>query len=238
MLKEKLSGRFPDAQVFMDLDSIEAGQDFAEVIGQAVRSCAVLVALIGPEWATLTDEQGQRRLDASGDYVRFEIRTALEREVRVIPVLVGGAKPLRPEQLPKRLHKLARLHAHTLSLDHYEYDTTRLLDLIQRLLDEASRARTVVRQPVFTLDSPLSALNSPLSELFAANPAAPGRNERARADRLFDDAERLARSITSDFTKPSALCGIAKALAATDPSRAIRLIAEAERSINVLPWPI
>ncbi len=40
MLKEKLSGHFPDAQVFMDLDSIEAGVDFAEVIGQAVRSCA------------------------------------------------------------------------------------------------------------------------------------------------------------------------------------------------------
>jgi hypothetical protein len=50
LLKERLSGRFPNAHVFMDLDSIEPGQDFAETIGQAVRSCAVLVALIGPQW--------------------------------------------------------------------------------------------------------------------------------------------------------------------------------------------
>jgi len=79
----------------MDLDSIEAGVDFAEVIRERVHSCAVLVALIGPQWATLTDEEGHRRLDAPHDYVRFEVQAALERGVRVIPVLVHGARPLR-----------------------------------------------------------------------------------------------------------------------------------------------
>ena len=44
----------------MDLDSIEAGLDFAEVIREAVDSCAVLVALIGRQWATLADEEGRR----------------------------------------------------------------------------------------------------------------------------------------------------------------------------------
>ena len=33
LLKFQLRERFPDARVFMDLDSIEAGQDFAEVTG-------------------------------------------------------------------------------------------------------------------------------------------------------------------------------------------------------------
>src|SRR5580704_5968758 len=63
LLQFQLRERFPDAQVFMDLDSIEAGLDFAEVIRGAVGSCAVLVALIGRQWAALTDEQGRRRLD-------------------------------------------------------------------------------------------------------------------------------------------------------------------------------
>jgi hypothetical protein len=76
--------------VFMDLDSIEAGLDFAQVITEAVDSCAVLVALIGRQWATLADEGGRRRLDDPDDFVRFEVRTALERGVRVIPVLVDG----------------------------------------------------------------------------------------------------------------------------------------------------
>ena len=78
LLQFQLSERFPDARVFMDLDSIEPGLDFAEVIREAVDSCAVLVALIGRQWATLADEQGRRRLDDPDDYVRFEVQTALE----------------------------------------------------------------------------------------------------------------------------------------------------------------
>lgn len=107
----QLSQRIPDALIFMDLDSIEPGMDFAEVIDQAVNASAVLVALIGRQWATLTDEHGIRRLDNPDDYVRFELKTALQRGVRVIPVLIDGAKPLRQQDLPAELHKLARLNA-------------------------------------------------------------------------------------------------------------------------------
>lgn len=134
LLKIKLSERFPDTQVFMDLDSIEAGLDFAEVIESAVHSCAVLVALIGRDWLTLTDEDGHRRLDNPDDYVRFEIRTALGRRVRVIPVLVDGAKAPRQHQLSADLCKLARLNALEMSYGRYEYDETRLIAVIQRVL--------------------------------------------------------------------------------------------------------
>jgi hypothetical protein len=41
LLQVELRERIPDARVFMDLDSIEAGLDFAEVIAEAVDSCAV-----------------------------------------------------------------------------------------------------------------------------------------------------------------------------------------------------
>jgi TIR domain len=133
-LKVQLSQRLPDALIFMDLDSIEPGQDFAEIIEDAVNSCAVLVALIGRQWTTLTDEDGVRRLDNPDDYVRFEVKTALQRGVRVIPVLIDGAKPLRQQELPPELHKLARLNAHKLSYDRYPDDSDRLLDLIQRVL--------------------------------------------------------------------------------------------------------
>src|SRR4249920_1648815 len=57
LLKSELSERIPDARVFMDLDSIEPGLDFAEAIQEAVDSCTVLVALIGPQWVTLADEE-------------------------------------------------------------------------------------------------------------------------------------------------------------------------------------
>jgi thioredoxin len=121
----------------MDLDSIEAGLDFAEVIREAVNSCAVLIALIGRQWATLSDEEGPR-LDNPDDFVRFEVQAALERGVRVIPVLVDDARPLRQQQLPSELQKLARLNALELSYGRYEYDADKLLNLIQRVLAEAS----------------------------------------------------------------------------------------------------
>jgi TIR domain len=134
LLKEHLSERFPGTPVFMDLDSIEAGLDFAEVIRDAVNSCLVLVALIGSRWVTVADEQGRRRIEDPGDYVRFEIRTALERGVRVIPVLADGAKPLKQPQLPPDLGKLARLSALELSYDRLDYDETRLAAVIDKIL--------------------------------------------------------------------------------------------------------
>lgn len=60
LLQFQLRERIPDAPVFMDMDSIEPGLDFAEVIREAVDGCKVLVALIGCQWATLADEEGRR----------------------------------------------------------------------------------------------------------------------------------------------------------------------------------
>jgi hypothetical protein len=138
LLQIELRERMPTAQVFMDVDSIDAGLDFAKVIAEAIDSCAVLLALIGRQWATITDDEGRRRLDDPDDLVRFEVQAALERGVRVIPVLVDGARPLRRQQLPHELSTLARLNAFDLSYERYQYDAERLLGLIQRVLSGGS----------------------------------------------------------------------------------------------------
>jgi hypothetical protein len=133
LLQVQLSERFPGARVFMDLDSIEAGLDFADVIRDAITSCRVMLALIGREWTTLADEEGRRRLDDHDDYVRYEIRTALRRGMRVIPVLVDGARPVRHQQLPADLRRLARLNALEMSYDRYQYDADRLIAIIEKV---------------------------------------------------------------------------------------------------------
>lgn len=135
LVQIKLGERFPNAPVFVDLDSIEAGADFAEAIKSGVDSCAVLIALVGAKWLTITNEDGRRRLDDPDDYVRYEIRTALERGVRVIPVLADGAKAPRQQQLPDDLQRLARLNALEMSYARLDYDATRLMDAIQRVLE-------------------------------------------------------------------------------------------------------
>ena len=77
-LYDRLAAHLGEDQVFMDVDTIAPGVDFAEVITQAVRSCEALLAVIGPHWLTATDQDGRRRLDDPHDLVRLEVAAALE----------------------------------------------------------------------------------------------------------------------------------------------------------------
>src|SRR4029077_18624727 len=104
-------------QVFKDVDSIQLGDDFVEKITSAVGSCDVLLALIGDRWLTITDQDGQRRIDDDNDFVRLEIEAALTRNVRVIPILVEGAHMPRAADLPPSMARLIRRQALTLNPD-------------------------------------------------------------------------------------------------------------------------
>src|SRR5437762_10003422 len=77
-LYDRLSGHFGHGQVFKDIDSIQLGDDFVEVITRAVGSCDVLLALIGNEWPTMTDEHGRRdrkstRLNSSHRCISYAV---------------------------------------------------------------------------------------------------------------------------------------------------------------------
>jgi len=140
-LYEHLVERFGRDQVFKDVDSIELGDDFAEVIGNAVGTCDVLLALIGRQWLTITDEAGNRRLDDPNDFVRLEIEAALKRKVRVIPILVGNARMPRAEQMPTSLARLVRRQALELSPNRFQSDTGRLLRAVDKTLAQAQAQR-------------------------------------------------------------------------------------------------
>ena len=90
-LFDRLSAHFGADRVFMDVSTIEPGEDFVDAIQRTVAACDVQVVLIGRRWLTVTDMNGWPRLENSEDFVRLEISAALERQIRVIPVLVGGA---------------------------------------------------------------------------------------------------------------------------------------------------
>ncbi|HEY1345771.1 MAG TPA: toll/interleukin-1 receptor domain-containing protein, partial [Streptosporangiaceae bacterium] len=51
-LFDRLTEHFGPGQVFKDVDSIQLGDDFVEVITAAVGSCDVLLAVIGNQWLT------------------------------------------------------------------------------------------------------------------------------------------------------------------------------------------
>lgn len=88
-------------EVFVDVDSIEFGVDFREVIATEVGKCDILLAVMGTTWATAVDASGARRLDLADDLVRIEVESALHRGIRVenfrqdILRLIEAVKKLR-----------------------------------------------------------------------------------------------------------------------------------------------
>ncbi|WP_263350177.1 toll/interleukin-1 receptor domain-containing protein [Acidicapsa acidisoli] len=105
-LFDDLVRAYGDDSVFMDVAGIEPGLDFRKAIDANVSSCGVLLAVIGPSWASVTDSSGNHRINDSNDFVRLEIASALARSIPVIPVLVHGAKMPALDQLPDDLKDL------------------------------------------------------------------------------------------------------------------------------------
>lgn len=147
-LYERLSSHLGDDQVFKDVDSIELGDDFVQVINGAVGSCDVLLALIGDRWLTISDKDGNRRLDNPKDFVRLEIEAALRRRVRVIPILLGSAEMPTREELPPSLSRLTRRQAMRLTPSRFEADIGRLLQVLDKTLleEQAERAAKLEAQ--------------------------------------------------------------------------------------------
>jgi hypothetical protein len=147
-LAERLAGHYGRPQVVKDVDSIQLGNDFAEVIAAAVTSCDALVALIGHQWLAA----------AAGpdDFVRVEIESALTRGIRVIPVLVDGARMPTAAELPPGLAMLAQQPPLSLGAANPEGDVSRLTQVLDQTMAarsarwQATQAGQAQNQPTVT----------------------------------------------------------------------------------------
>jgi hypothetical protein len=107
-LFDRLSGYFGPDSIAMDVDTLISGMDYREEISKIISKCQVFLAVIGPQWTSLTDDAGQRRLDNPDDQLRIEVATAIQRGTTVIPILIHGAQMPGPEELPADIRSLAK----------------------------------------------------------------------------------------------------------------------------------
>ena len=210
-LYDRLADQFGESQVFIDVDTIEPGVDFAEEIFRAVAACNVLLAIIGPTWLTAADERDTRRLNDPDDIVRLEIQAALTRGIRVIPILVEGAVMPTRDDLPDSLADLARRNALLIRHESFRSDAGRLVAAIERVLASPGTAAVSSTPDVQPAGNAAGELDQKGSRLVLDN--------AARASRFLADAERIANSITVEARKAAALSSIANTLAPTDPDR-------------------
>jgi hypothetical protein len=139
---EQLVKRFAKDRVFMDVDSIEPGLPFDQVIKQAVDRCEILLAVIGKGWIEQKAGGGPRINDPK-DFVRIEIVAALSGNVRVIPVLLDGASMPTEEALPEPLRPLALRNAIEVSNSRFSSDVERLVEVVSKILGESDTSHNL-----------------------------------------------------------------------------------------------
>lgn len=150
-----LAHRFGEDHVFLDIDNIAPGLDFAEVITDAIHSADVLIVVIGRTWLSGTDRHGRRKIDRPDDFVRLELESAIDNGLRVLPVLVQEAEMPLPEDLPPSLATLARRNALEISDKRWKHDVAELVDLLEQIgAAKAGRARATGPVPAGPLPPP------------------------------------------------------------------------------------
>lgn len=137
-LAENLRAR-PGFDVFLDVDTVRLGENFVRRIEREITSCDAVLVMIGDDWLRLADDDGRPRIDNELDHVHLEIKSALERDIPVIPVLVENAGMPRPSDLPGALRELAYRNGATLSDERWPQDIEQLAAALRALRPEPDR---------------------------------------------------------------------------------------------------
>ena len=121
---DRLTASFGEDNVFRDLDSLHGGSDFAEVIQRELGTIDVVVAMIGPTWAT--------RLAEPGDFVHMELIEALRVRRPIVPILIEAMAIPERDELPPDIQPLLRLNALPVRRDpDFRRDASRAIESIR-----------------------------------------------------------------------------------------------------------
>lgn len=137
-LNDAIAAAFGEERVFFDTVTIEPGDDFHEVLGSRVGACKVLLAVIGPKWLEILEG----RTGDTNDFVRIEIAEAVRRNIRIVPVLIDGAKPPPASRLPDDIKILSRRQAVQVRADTFRGDAAQLIEFLKKFLAGVAKDET------------------------------------------------------------------------------------------------
>jgi TIR domain len=134
-IAERLMTVFGKESVFLDTESIEAGEVFPERLKTELAGACVALVLLGATWLTAADQFGRRRIDAPEDWVRREVELALGRPgLAVVPILLDGANDMPPaEALPEAIAGIAQHNALRVKSRTFSTDMRALVDWLVSL---------------------------------------------------------------------------------------------------------
>jgi hypothetical protein len=121
----------PGVSIFRDRDSILPGLVYAEEIRESVKACDIVLALIDEQWLRARNDQGRRKLDDPGDWVRVELAAALSDGKTIVPCLIGKAKLPTKDVLPPELANLEQRQAIRFSKEMSRVETEPLIQIVK-----------------------------------------------------------------------------------------------------------
>lgn len=137
---ERLIGHFGAGQVFKDVESLPPGVNYVDFIREKLQLAHAMVVVIGPNWAN------DPKLHDPNDLHREEIRTAIERGIHIVPVLVNGATIPRDDQVPTDIQSLLRRQAIEITDTRWDYDVGRVVENLEKVLAESPRRKRFLQQ--------------------------------------------------------------------------------------------
>lgn len=146
-LRREFTQALPEARVFLDVEAIDAGVRWRDVIRERVERCDVMLVVIGDEWLVTRD--GRRKIDLEDDPVRFELAAGLNRSsMCVLPLLVEEASMPPPRSLPEEVRALCEFNAHSIHDRTYDQDVNALVERLRALSEKTvPRERQDVPKP-------------------------------------------------------------------------------------------
>ena len=114
LLRDELAEVFGDEHLFLDKDTLRAG-NWREQIREALDGCRVVLVVMGRRWLTIMDENGQRRLDRADDVHRQEVVLALSRRCHGDPGPRRRGTDAHHEDLPEDIRSITDQQSHELS---------------------------------------------------------------------------------------------------------------------------
>ena len=133
---EFLAAHFGDEHVSLDVEMIWPGSDSTESIARNLTSIRAMLVVIGPRWLEdLARDDYHLHVDV--------VAAALNSNIPIIPVLVRGAGMPSRLDLPTELAPLSRRHALDVTVSYFDYDMSRLVRVLTRVLDVQPPERSI-----------------------------------------------------------------------------------------------
>jgi hypothetical protein len=136
-IEQTLESR-PNIEAFLDVEDIPVGEDFPVRLLDELDQSDIVIALIASSWVARAKDLNQET-----DWIRRELKYALEQQKIVMPVLI---EDVRIPDLPEQLNALQTRNGMTIRNSNYKSDIANLIKEILRMAKEESNRRVTARK--------------------------------------------------------------------------------------------